>query len=198
MSIRIIVPHRGLAAAKTRLATILHPDERMKLAERLLAGVLAVAHQVCDDVVVISPSAALEPMVSAAGARLVAQHGMGLNAGLEEARAAALTEGVTTLIVLHGDLPNLGTGDIQALLDALPSPRGVVVAPDRAGAGTNALAMQPADAIGFRFGIGSHAAHRAAAEAAGLPFVDLARPGLAFDLDTPDDLARWIELGDAA
>ena len=198
MSIRIIVPHRGLAAAKTRLAMILHPDERMKLAERLLRSVLAVARQACDDVVVISPSAALEPMVSAAGARLVAQHGMGLNAGLEEARGAALSEGVTTLVVLHGDLPNLGTGDIHALLDALPSPAGVVIAPDRAGTGTNALAMQPVDAIGFRFGVGSHAAHRAAAEAVGLPFVDLARPGLAFDLDTPEDLARWIELGDAA
>jgi hypothetical protein len=24
------------------------------------------------------------------------------------------------------------------------------------------------------------------------------RPGLAFDLDTPQDLARWLELGDAA
>jgi len=43
VSIRIIVPHRGLAAAKTRLATILHPEERMQLAERLLAGVLLVA-----------------------------------------------------------------------------------------------------------------------------------------------------------
>jgi len=126
VSIRIIVPHRGLAAAKTRLAMILHPDERMKLAERLLRSVLAVARQACDDVVVISPSAALEPMVSAAGARLVAQHGMGLNAGLEEARAAALAEGVTTLVVLHGDLPNLGTGDIQALLDALPTPDGPI------------------------------------------------------------------------
>jgi 2-phospho-L-lactate guanylyltransferase len=198
VSIRIIVPHRGLAAAKTRLATILHPDERMKLAERLLRSVLAAARQACDDVVVISPSAALEPMVSAAGARLVAQHGMGLNAGLEEARAAALTEGVTTLVVLHGDLPNLDSGDIQALLDALPAPAGVVIGPDRTGTGTNALAMQPADAIPFRFGVGSHAAHRAAAEAAVLPSVDLARPGLAFDLDTPDDLARWIELGDAA
>jgi hypothetical protein len=24
------------------------------------------------------------------------------------------------------------------------------------------------------------------------------RPGLAFDLDTPEDLARWLELGSAA
>jgi hypothetical protein len=28
--------------------------------------------------------------------------------------------------------------------------------------------------------------------------VEVQRPGLAFDLDTPADLARWIELGDAA
>ena len=28
--------------------------------------------------------------------------------------------------------------------------------------------------------------------------VEVRRPGLAFDLDTPADLARWLELGDAA
>ncbi|MGZ6256663.1 MAG: 2-phospho-L-lactate guanylyltransferase, partial [Candidatus Limnocylindria bacterium] len=67
-----------------------------------------------------------------------------------------------------------------------------------AGTGTNALALRPPDAIGFRFGGESHAAHTEAAEAAGVPLVEVHRPGLAFDLDTPADLARWIELGDAA
>jgi 2-phospho-L-lactate guanylyltransferase (CobY/MobA/RfbA family) len=42
------------------------------------------------------------------------------------------------------------------------------------------------------------ARHRAAAEAAGVPLAVVERPGLAFDLDTPADLARWLELGDAA
>jgi 2-phospho-L-lactate/phosphoenolpyruvate guanylyltransferase len=197
VTVRIIVPHRGLAAAKTRLAPVLDDAEREALAKRLLERVLAVAHAACGDVVVITPSDALAPVVSAAGARLVHQVGMGLNAGLEQARREALTEGIDSLIVLHGDLPNLATDDIDALLAAVPS-RGIAIAPDRVGGGTNGLAMRPPDAIPFRFGVGSLAAHQAAAEAAGVPIVEVHRPGLAFDLDTPADLARWIELGDAA
>lgn len=198
MSVRIIVPHRGLAAAKTRLAPVLDDAEREALAGRLLDRVLRIAHQACADVVVITPSAALEQLASAAGARLVVQRGMGLNAGLEQARGEALAHGVATLAVLHGDLPNLDAADISAMLEAIPATGGVTIAPDRAGTGTNALALSPPDAIPFRFGAGSFAAHRAEAEAAGVQLVEVHRPGLAFDLDTPADLARWIELGDAA
>ena len=198
MSVRIIVPHRGPAAAKTRLSPVLDDGEREALAKRLLERVLVVAHEACRDVVVITPSAALGPQVEAARARLVVQRGMGLNAGLEQARLEAIVDEVTTLVVLHGDLPNLGTDDVAALLAAIPAAKGVAIAPDRAGSGTNGLALRPPDAIGFRFGVDSLAAHTAEAKAAGVPLVEVHRSGLAFDLDTPADLARWIELGDAA
>ncbi len=198
MSVRIIVPHRGLAAAKTRLAPVLDDGEREALAKRLLERVLRVAHEACGDVVVITPSEALATLVAAAGARLVVQRGMGLNAGLEQAREEAIAEGVGTLLVLHGDLPNLGADDVAALLAALPDRRAVAIAPDRTGTGTNGLALRPPDAMGFRFGVGSLAAHLAEAASAGVAVAEVHRPGLAFDLDTPADLARWIELGDAA
>jgi len=195
---RIIVPHRGLEAAKTRLAPVLDPHERMQLAERLLAGVLSVSRQACDEVVVISPSAALAPLVEAAGARLAVQRGMGLNAGLDEARAEAQEDGIALLVVLHGDLPNLRAADVRALAEAASRPVGVAVAPDRGGTGTNGLALRPPGAIGFAFGPGSFARHTQAAQRSGTPLTVVERPGLAFDLDTPDDLARWLELGDAA
>ena len=196
---RIIVPHRGLEAAKTRLAPSLDPEERVMLASQLLQRVLRVAREVAEDVVVISPSRPLAEIVEASGARLVAQRGMGLNEGLEQARAEALADGVDTLLVLHGDLPNLRADDIQTLWRALPDAgAGVAIAPDRAGTGTNALALRPPDVIAFRFGTGSFAAHAAEVERAGVPAVAVNRAGLAFDLDTPADLARWFELGDAA
>lgn len=197
---RIIVPHRGLEQAKTRLATSLSPEERIFLASQLLQRVLRVAREVADDVVVISPARSLREIVEASGARLAVQRGMGLNSGLEQARAEALGDGVGTLAVLHGDLPNLGAEDVEALIGSLPadgSP-GVAIAPDRAGTGTNALVLRPPDVIDFRFGIGSFARHLAEVEAAGVPLVAVNRAGLAFDLDTPADLARWLELGDAA
>ena len=66
------------------------------------------------------------------------------------------------------------------------------------GTGTNGLVLRPPGVIGFRFGTGSFAKHVAEVEQAGVPLVAVNRTGLAFDLDTPEDLARWLELGDAA
>jgi 2-phospho-L-lactate guanylyltransferase len=193
--VRIIVPHRGLAAAKTRLAPVLAPEERVTLARELLQRVLRVAREAVDDVVVITPSAELITVVEPTGATLVVQRGMGLNAGLDQARGDALEAGIGLLGVLHGDLPNLRTDDILALLAAAPEPRGVAIAPDRSGSGTNGLALRPPDVMPFAFGIGSFAAHSAAAGGAA---AIVNRPGLEFDLDTPADLARWLEMGDAA
>lgn len=200
MSPRIIVPHRGLEQAKTRLATSLSPEERVFLASQLLQRVLKVAREVTDDVVVISPSRPLREIVEPSGARLAVQRGMGLNEGLEQARFDAVADDIGTMIILHGDLPNLQAADVHALTGALPSDgsAGVAIAPDRAGTGTNALVLRPPGLIGFRFGPGSFARHLAEVDAAGVPLVAVNRAGLAFDLDTPEDLARWLELGDAA
>ena len=197
---RIIVPHRGLEAAKTRLAPSLSPEERVMLASQLLQRVLKVTRQVSDDVVVISPSRALAEIVEPSGARLLVQRGMGLNEGLEQARFDALVDDVGTLIVLHGDLPNLQAGDVEVLAGALPDgdAPAVAIAPDRAGTGTNGLVLRPPGVIRFRFGAGSFAAHLDEVARAGVPLVAVNRAGLSFDLDTPEDLARWLKLGDAA
>ena len=196
MSVRVIVPHRGLDAAKSRLAPVLSPAERGELAAHLLRRVLRTARQAIPDVVVISPSADLAELLEASGARLLVQRGMGLNAGLDQARDAAIADGVDTLAVLHGDLPELDVADVDALAAAVTGEqRGVAIAPDRRGTGTNGLAMRPLNAIPFRFGTDSFAAHRAAAKAAELTEVIVRRPGLAFDLDTPEDLDEWLRSG---
>ncbi len=198
VSTRIIVPHRGLEAAKTRLAPMLDADEREALSAELLGRVLRVAGEAAGDVVVISPAEPLRTIVEAAGARLVVQRGMGLNAGLDQARAVALEKGVETLVVLHGDLPNLRSEDVGRLCGAAQGSPAVALAPDRAGTGTNGLALRPPSALAFRFGAGSFALHVAAAREAGIEPAVVRTPGLGFDLDTPEDLARWLELGDAA
>ena len=96
--------------------------------------------------------------------------------------------------------PNLQASDVEVLASALPDgdAPAVAIAPDRAGTGTNGLVLRPPGVIRFRFGTGSFAAHLDEVARAGVPLVAVNRAGLAFDLDTPDDLARWLKLGDAA
>jgi 2-phospho-L-lactate guanylyltransferase len=196
---RIIVPHRGLEHAKTRLAGVLDPAQRADLAERLLRHVLEVAVEAEPDTVVISPDPELESLVVGAGAQLSVQRGMGLNAGLTQARDEAVRDGIEMVAVLHGDLPALVGADVTALLAAATGDGALVaIAPDAAGTGTNGLALAPPDVIGFHFGAGSLEAHRRAAKRAGAWTTLVRRPGLAFDIDTPADLAAWLAAVHAA
>jgi 2-phospho-L-lactate guanylyltransferase len=67
--------------------------------------------------------------------------------------------------------------------------RAAVIAPDRAGDGTNALLLPARPRFAFAYGPGSFARHRRALAARGWEVTLCADPALRFDLDTPQDLA---------
>jgi 2-phospho-L-lactate guanylyltransferase len=95
------------------------------------------------------------------------------------------------MLVLPADLPAIGADDIAAILaagDRAGSPS-VVVVPDRHGRGTNALLLDPPDAIDTAFGGGSRAAHAWLAASSEIALAEVTgRTGIDLDLDTPDDL----------
>lgn len=66
----------------------------------------------------------------------------------------------------------------------------VRIAPDEAGAGTNALYVRPPGLLAFAYGDASCARHVEQARNLGARIERVERPGLRFDLDTPDDLER--------
>jgi 2-phospho-L-lactate/phosphoenolpyruvate guanylyltransferase len=91
------------------------------------------------------------------------------------------------LLIIAADLPFVTREEIGALVEASRS-GSAVAAPDWREAGTNALAFPLARGLPMRFGPGSLAAHEAEARAAGLSFTLVRRPGLAFDVDEPQQL----------
>ena len=135
---------------------------------------------------VISPSRALVEIVEPSGARLVVQRGWASTKDSSR-RFDALADDVGTMVILHGDLPNLQPEDVTTLVGALPADGrpGVAIAPDRAGTGTRPPASGPHP---FPVRGRGFAKHVAEVEAAGVPLVAVNRAGLAFDLDTPADL----------
>ena len=196
--IAAIIPVGTLEGAKTRLGHALDAEERRDLVEGLLARtvVAALAVDRLGDVLVVSPDREVLRRASEMGARTLRQRSRGLNAGLREARTDAVAGGAEAILILPIDLPFITTQLIAAALEPLARPhtdRGsgssaaVVVVTDRHGTGTNVLGLRPPDVIDVAFGPGSRRAHRAAADAAGATYIELAGP-LTVDLDTPDDL----------
>ena len=113
------------------------------------------------------------------GADWIRDPGGGQGAAVE----AALREiGPGPVLVVNADLPFLTADDLRALNRAIPE-SGVALAPARDGT-TNALGLSDTTLFAPLYGPGSAARFRAHAERA----VDVVRPGLRDDVDTPADL----------
>ncbi|MCE2947902.1 MAG: 2-phospho-L-lactate guanylyltransferase [Betaproteobacteria bacterium] len=189
-----IVPIRGLATGKTRLAPALDAAERMQLCTRMLCNTLDAVEATfggLDRCIVVSGDAAARTIAAQRGARTLADpEGAGLDGALDAARAAACIEGATRLLVLSADMPDLDHAALQALLQSAGSAQPVLLA-DKCGTGTNGM-LVPADLpLSFAFGPDSLRRHRAALAGMGIAATCWDDPRLAFDIDTPADLDAW-------
>lgn len=167
------------------------------LLDRTIAAASGV--EAIESVVVVSPDPAVLKAATVAGATPVRQQDDGLNEALRAAARWAVTDGATALIVLAGDLPAVSVPAIAAVIAAAaaalrPDRPLVALVADRHGRGTNVLLVSPPDAVGFRFGPGSRAAHLADARSVDAVAVEIDGP-LALDLDLPEDLILADELG---
>jgi 2-phospho-L-lactate/phosphoenolpyruvate guanylyltransferase len=185
-----MIPVKGLHNAKTRLASVLSPQERGDLVGEMLAHVLGAlrASGAIDSIAVVSQQQGeldLPPFVS-----VIQQTEQGLNNLLEQGRAWAEAGSADALLVLFADLPLLAPQDIAAMVHEGENTGTIVVAPDRHGSGTNALLSHPVELAQFAFGPSSFEAHVALAKSVGAQVRVYHSAGTELDIDTLDDLAR--------
>lgn len=189
MTMAVAILMKDPAKAKTRLRKTLDSDTRESLALAMFENTLnyfARSHPSLP-IAVISPSPRIAAIARSHGAEPVEDEAEGgINQAASGAAYWALTTGAPSLLIIHADIPTLADQEIAAVMKA-GSANNVVIAESTDG-GTNALLVSPPDALPFRFGPKSAAAHEEAARAAGLTALRLKLPFLSRDLDTPDDL----------
>lgn len=190
MKATAVLPVKRFAAAKQRLAPGMGATHRAELAAAMLEDVLeaiGAARSIERTIVVSSEPQAIE-LATASGAEVLPDPDEGGHSGAALAGIARARErGAECVVLLPIDCPLLAARELERLLTGMPE-RFVAIVPDRHGAGTNALALAPPDAIEPSFGEGSCARHVAAARAAGVPFDVEELASLALDLDTPADV----------
>ena len=199
-----IVPIRGLATGKTRLAPVLDADARCRLCTFMLLKTLDAVEGAFDGLercIVVSADAQARIAAAARGARALddppaAEPGRTLDAALEAARQAARAAGATRLLVLSSDMPDIDAAALQALLQATPADAAALLA-DKSGTGTNGMLLPAALPLRFAFGPGSMGRHELALSALGTQARLCSDPRLAFDIDTPQDLEAWQRAGGA-
>ncbi len=182
-----IIPVKPFAEAKSRLSSVLSPQQRIELSRYLLQRTLNIARQV-GDVVVISRDAQARHLANQADADALVENSSDLNQALRQATAWVTTQGGQTALILPTDLPLLEASDLQAMLNLGQLSPSVVIAPCQRREGTNGLFINPIGLIDFVFGLNSFQKHYQAIQAVGLSPLIYESPSMALDLDLPTDL----------
>ena len=189
-----IVPVKPLRRAKSRLSSVLGAEERLELSREMLNRVLEALAKVpeIERTLLVSRDSEAMALARHHGARTLSERPpIDLNQALQQATRAAVGSGASAVLVVPADLPLVTADDLRALVSLAESPPVLVIAPDRRQAGTNAMLASPAGLIEYAFGPSSFDRHRALALAAGARVLVCDRPGLALDLDLPEDLGLF-------
>jgi 2-phospho-L-lactate guanylyltransferase len=181
----VLIAIKERARSKTRLAQALSPRARVELVRAMLTNVLSAAQsaETVHQVIVMSPERDCIP----AEVPVLADTGESLNSALMQAHTVLRDFGCREVLILPADLPKVTSSEIDALVRAGRA-GGFAIAPDAAGVGTNALCLVSPAPFHFQFGLDSRRLHLQEAQRAGLSAHTVQLPGLAFDVDSPDDL----------
>jgi 2-phospho-L-lactate guanylyltransferase len=185
----IVVPVKNLAEAKQRLSPVLNPEQRFALARAMCEDVLQelARWQSRPAVLVVTSDSFARDLAVRFSFEVVSDDNSGETSAIEMATALCRERGAASTLVVPADIPLIDSTELQKIADRAPA-RGAVLVPDAARRGTNAAWRSPADLFPLRFGNDSFLPHLAAAEATGLPCVVLELPGIARDVDRPEDL----------
>lgn len=190
----ILIPVKDLSRAKQRLAGVLDQERRTQLAQAMLDDVLSAVAAVPSRppvMVVTSDPFAISRARDHGFELLDDPANPGETGAIEMATRAAEDAGADFTLVLPGDIPLITVAEIRLVLDAAPQ-QGTVFVRAADARGTNAVLRRPASLFPLRFGNDSFLPHLASAQATGLPVELREAPGIALDIDRPDDLTALM------
>lgn len=196
ISFPIVVPVKAFGLAKQRLSGVLQPSERAALARSMLIDVLNIVASTIlpSNVIVVTSSPEASDIAKSAGMRVLHEAACSdLNSAIEAASRHMIVQSAGGFLMLPADVPEITMAAIHQAFAALDQNRSLVLAPAINDGGTNLLGCRPPQAIRPEFGTMSFARHLAAAKRAGLACHVLNSPELGRDIDSPDDLARFLD-----
>ena len=189
----VLLPVKDFSNAKQRLAPALDGDSRAGLARAMLSDVLNVLAEArapqrvvvvtaADEVIQMGRSFGFEVVLE----KLVGGHSAAVNQMMEE-----LSGTCSRILSIAGDLPRLIPSEIDFALDAASEP--VTLIPSRDWTGTNGVVFILPARIAMEYGEGSFRRHLSKASVAGHRSDVMSLPGIAFDIDTPEELQAFLD-----
>ena len=192
----ILIPVKNSSAAKQRLAGVLDQPSRTELAQAMLYDLLSALHiwKQRPTVAVVTSDPYATKLARDYDFEVIPDpDNPGETGAIEMATRICVERGIEYTLVIPADIPLIQGWELEEVLKQAPA-EGSVLVPAGDGRGTNAAFRRPANLFPLRFGNDSFKPHHAAAQATGKPCVVLNLPGIAVDVDNPEDLQQLISL----
>ena len=197
-NIYAVVPIKETDDAKRRLGQVLGAARRQELALAMFEDVLVTLTRVrtLAGIIVVTADSAAAAIASRYGARVSTDGAREGHTGAVAAAARRLAS--ETMLTVPGDIPLVQADDIIQLIDihrraVSRDARGFIIVPARDERGSNAVLCSPAGAVPLTFGADSFFPHLAAAKRRGIDPTVLHLPRIALDIDTPEDMALFLD-----
>jgi 2-phospho-L-lactate guanylyltransferase len=194
MDLWAVVPVKELDRAKERLAALLSSELRRALMLAMLEDVLTAlaAAPGLAGIAVVTIDPAARRLAMSYGARVIEMGARDGHTGAVASAARLLSaEARRGMLTVPGDIPLVTAAEIAQLIAAHRPAPAFTIAPSHDDRGSNAIICSPPDAVPLRFGEDSFFPHLHAAETCGIRPTVLRLPGIALDIDTPEDLAAF-------
>jgi 2-phospho-L-lactate/phosphoenolpyruvate guanylyltransferase len=188
----VLLPVKDFKDSKQRLVPALDATVRARLAQAMLRDVLSVLARARapQRVVVFTAAEEVMEMARPFGFNIVFEgsvdgHSAAVNQMVEELSATS-----SRILSIAADLPRLAPSEIDFAFNAASEP--ITFIPSRDWTGTNGVLFIPPARIAMEYGQGSFRRHLSKARAAGIRSDVMDLPGIAFDIDTPEDLQAFL------
>jgi 2-phospho-L-lactate guanylyltransferase len=189
----VLLPVKEFTNAKQRLSSVLSREARAGLARAMLTDVLQALAEARrpQRVIVFTASDEVMQMARPFGFEVVCETSVDGHSAAVNQMVHELSEKCSRILSIAGDLPRMLPSEVDFALDAASEP--ITLIPSRDWTGTNGVLFVPPARIAMEYGEGSFRRHLSKAAAAGIPSDVMDLPGIAFDIDTPEDLRAFLE-----
>jgi 2-phospho-L-lactate guanylyltransferase len=188
------IPVKEFAGAKQRLASLLTAPQRQALAAAMLEDVLvALSGAPLSGIIVNTLDPIAAELARRYGVRVINVDARAGHTGAVAAMARILTEeGRHAMLTVPGDIPRVTAAEIATVIGARRPAPSLTIVPAHDERGSNAVLCSPPTVVPLRFGDDSFLPHLAAARARGIEPTIVRLPGIALDIDRPDDVHALV------
>ncbi len=195
-----VLPLKPTRLAKQRLSKFLTLKERNELVEVMAEDVIRalIESSKIDNILVTSTETYAAKLAEKYQLPyLDSKDDKDLNSAIQAAANYLEQQNVQSMLVIHGDLPQVTARDIDHIANAhnmsvADFDSAITLVPDELGQGSNGLCCTPPTAIPFSYGVNSLVKHKYSAINNAISFQICFAESMARDIDLPEDLAQLL------